>query len=244
MVRLGINVDHVATLREARRIRTPDPVTAAAMAEMSGADNITVHLREDRRHIQDLDVQLLRRTVQTRLNLEMAATPEMVKFACALRPDSVTLVPEKREEVTTEGGLDLRVSLDVVSTAVRVLQEEEIPVAIFIDPDVAQIKLAQATGAHAIEIHTGGYCDATTISARQDHLDLITESARSGAKLGLEVHAGHGLNLQNVPPVARIPEIVEFNIGHSIVSRAIFVGLDAAVREMKAMILAARGSAP
>lgn len=244
MVRLGVNVDHVATLRQARRIRFPDPVTAAAVAEMGGADNITVHLREDRRHIQDRDVQVLRRTVQTRLNLEMAATQEMVKIATEIHPDTVTLVPERREEITTEGGLDLRAAFDPVSGAVRALQEAGIPVGLFIDPDPAQIELAHRTTARAIEIHTGRYCDADDPEAEAQELAFIALAAEAAAGMGLEVHAGHGLNTRNILPVAQVPQIVEFNIGHSIVSRALFSGLEAAVREMKALIIAARGGRP
>ncbi len=244
VARLGVNVDHVATLRQARRIRFPDPVAAAAVAEMAGADNITVHLREDRRHIQDRDVQVLRRTVQTRLNLEMAATQEMVKIAVEIRPDSVTLVPERREEVTTEGGLDLRAAFDPVSRAVRALQEAGIPVALFVDPAPAQIELADKTGARAIEIHTGRYCDATDPESAGPELAFIAGAAEDAAGMGLEVHAGHGLNTHNILPVAQIPQIVEFNIGHSIVSRALYTGLEAAVREMKALITAARGGRP
>lgn len=239
--RLGINVDHVATLRQARRIRFPDPVAAAVVAELAGADNITVHLREDRRHIQDRDVELLRRLVQTRLNLEMAAVPEMVKIAREIRPDSVTLVPEKREEITTEGGLDLQAAFTPVQSAVQSLQEAGIHVGIFIDPEMVQIELARKASADSIEIHTGRYCDAPDGASEIRELGFIDEAARGAAKLGLEVHAGHGLNLQNVASVAALSEIVEFNIGHSIVSRAVFVGLEAAVREMKAAIRAARG---
>jgi pyridoxine 5-phosphate synthase len=241
--RLGINVDHVATLRQARRIRFPDPVAAAAVAELAGADNITVHLREDRRHIQDRDVEVLRKTVQTWLNLEMAATPEMVKIASDVRPNSVTLVPERREEITTEGGLDLRTTFDAARKVITTLQEIGIVAGIFLDPDAEQIALAGRTGAHAIEIHTGRYCDATTRSDQDRELSQIRDAARQAASLGLEVHAGHGLNTQNVSRVAAIPEIEEFNIGHSIISRAVFQGLEAAVREMKALILAARPEA-
>ncbi|MFQ5457632.1 MAG: pyridoxine 5'-phosphate synthase [Myxococcota bacterium] len=238
--RLGINVDHVATLRQARRITFPDPVAAAVVAELAGADNITVHLREDRRHIQDRDVRLLRDLVQTRLNLEMAAVPEMVRIAREVRPDSVTLVPEKREEVTTEGGLDLHAALAPARAAVGDLRAAGIKAGIFIDPDMAQIELARKAEADAIEIHTGRYCDAPDAAAAAGELAHIGEAARGAAKLGLAVHAGHGLNLQNVGAVAAVPEIVEFNIGHSIISRAVFTGLDAAVREMKAAIAAAR----
>jgi pyridoxine 5-phosphate synthase len=211
---------------------------------MAGADNITVHLREDRRHIQDRDVQVLRRTVQTRLNLEMAATQEMVKIAMEIRPDSVTLVPERREEVTTEGGLDLRAVFDGVCRAVRALQEAGIPAGLFLDPDPAQIELARKTTARAIEIHTGRYCDAADPEAAARELAFIAGAAEDAAGMGIEVHAGHGLNTHNILPVAQIPQIVEFNIGHSIVSRALFTGLEAAVREIKAIILAARGGRP
>lgn len=243
-VRLGINVDHVATLREARRIRFPDPVAAAAVAELAGADNITVHLREDRRHIQDRDVLILRKTVQTWLNLEMAATPEMVKIALDVRPNSVTLVPERREEITTEGGLDLRATFDAVTRVIASLRESGIVVGIFLDPDAEQLELAARTGAEAIEIHTGRYCEATTRSEQDRELRQIRDAAGQAAALGLEVHAGHGLNTQNVGRVAAIAEIEEFNIGHSIISRAVFQGLEAAVREMKSLILAARPEGP
>ncbi|MDP3938273.1 MAG: pyridoxine 5'-phosphate synthase [Deltaproteobacteria bacterium] len=240
--RLGVNVDHVATLRQARRIRYPDPVAAAVVAELAGADNITVHLREDRRHIQDRDVQVLRRIVQTRLNLELAAVPEMVRFALEVRPDSVTLVPERREEVTTEGGLDLRAAFAPVREAVAALVAAGIHTGIFIDADTEQIERARETGANSIEIHTGRYCDAPDDAGMGRELALIRQGAVAAAKLDLEVHAGHGLNLQNAREVAAIPEIVEFNIGHSLVSRAVFVGLERAVSEMKALITAARAA--
>jgi pyridoxine 5-phosphate synthase len=240
--RLGINVDHVATLRQARRIRYPDPVAAAVVAELAGADNVTVHLREDRRHIQDRDVQVLRRVIQTRLNLEMASVPEMVKLAIEVGPDSVTLVPERREEVTTEGGLDLGAAFESVRSAVAALAESGIHVGIFIDPDPLQIERARDTGAQSIEIHTGRYCDAPDAGSAGRELALIRRAAERAASLGLEVHAGHGLNLQNAREVAAVPEIVEFNIGHSIVSRAVFVGLERAVAEMKELITAARAA--
>ncbi len=240
--RLGVNVDHVATLRQARRILYPDPVAAAVVAELAGADNITVHLREDRRHIQDRDVQVLRRIVQTRLNLEMAAVPEMVRFALEVRPDSVTLVPERREEVTTEGGLDLRAAFTPVREAVTALVAAGIHTGIFIDADTEQIERARETGANSVEIHTGRYCDAPDGAGVARELALIRQGAVAAAKLDLEVHAGHGLNLQNTREVAAIPEIVEFNIGHSLISRAVFVGLERAVSEMKALITAARAA--
>jgi pyridoxine 5-phosphate synthase len=240
--RLGVNVDHVATLRQARGVRYPDPVAAAVAAELAGADNITVHLREDRRHIQERDVQVLRRIVQTRLNLEMAAVPEMVKFALDVAPDSVTLVPERREELTTEGGLDLRAAFEPVREAVGALAESGVHASVFIDPDPAQIERAREAGAHSIEIHTGRYCDAPDEAAAGRELALIRRAAREAAAIGLEVHAGHGLNLQNARAVAAIHEIIEFNIGHSIISRAVFVGLERAVSEMKDLVTAARAA--
>ena len=228
---LGVNVDHVATVRNARGTLYPDPVEAAFIAESAGADQITVHLREDRRHIVDRDVRVLRQVVQTRLNLEMAATDEMLAIALKIRPDMVTLVPERREERTTEGGLDCVGASDTLTSVSTALVEAGIPLSMFIDPDRAQIDASRALGAPIIELHTGDYADAEG-SKVAEHLDTIRLAAEHGASLGLVVAAGHGLTCRNVRPLLRISEIVEYNIGHSIVARALFVGLDTAVREM------------
>ncbi|MES0349563.1 MAG: pyridoxine 5'-phosphate synthase [Desulfobacteria bacterium] len=233
---LAVNVDHIATLREARKINIPDPVTAAAMVELAGADGVVVHLREDRRHIQDRDVRLLRETVKTKLILEMAATSPMVATAVEIKPDLVTLVPEKREELTTEGGLDLHVHKDAVSDAVQALQEAEIPVSIFVDPDLDHIKLAHRTNANFVEIHTGTFCDAVTQKERSECFEKIVNSAKLAHKLKLGVNAGHGLGYQTVKAFKGLSEIDEFSIGHSIIARAVLVGLDRAVREMIALI--------
>ncbi|MDO3379127.1 pyridoxine 5'-phosphate synthase [Geoalkalibacter halelectricus] len=236
MPRLGVNVDHVATVRQARRTSEPDPVTAAALAELAGASVITVHLREDRRHIQDRDVEVLRRTIQTRLNLEMAATDEMFEIALRIRPDCVTLVPEKRQELTTEGGLDVVRQRQTLQEPMRRLREAGIFVSLFADPDLAQIEAALELHSDAVEIHTGIYCDARTEQSRRSELVKIEQAVRLGQQLGLAVHAGHGLNYQNIRPLVALGGIEEFNIGHSIVSRAVLVGMERAVREMLALI--------
>jgi pyridoxine 5-phosphate synthase len=238
-VRLGVNIDHVATVRQARRAVAPDPLEAAALAEKAGADGITVHLREDRRHIQDHDVERLRQRIATKLNLEMAVTPAMVALAEKLRPDDACFVPEKREELTTEGGLDVITHRVKVMDAVSRLQDRGIHVSLFIDPDRAQIEAAREAGAHAIEIHTGAYCDVRG-SARERQREAIAAAATLAQSLGIEVHAGHGLDYENVLPVAKIPEIVELNIGHSIIARAVMVGIEQAVREMKELLAKAR----
>jgi pyridoxine 5-phosphate synthase len=235
MIRLGVNVDHVATLRQARGIDVPDPVEAALLAEQAGADGITVHLREDRRHIQERDVRLLRERVRTKVNLEMAVTPAMVAFAESVRPEDACFVPEKREELTTEGGLDIVAHKSKVKDAVDRLQARGIHVSLFIDPEEGQIRTAGEIGAHAIEIHTGAYCNATGV-ARDKELAAIVTAATTARSLGLEVHGGHGLNYANVLPIAKIPEIVELNIGHSLIARAVFVGIAQAVREMKELL--------
>jgi len=235
MVRLGVNVDHVATLRQARRAQEPDPVAAAVMVEMAGADQVTIHLREDRRHIQNRDARLIREVVKTALNLEMAATTEMQEIALALKPDSVTLVPERREEVTTEGGLDLLRSGPVVQELVGTLQEAGIRVAAFVDPELDQIREAARLRFDAVEIHTGRYANARG-EARREELRRIRECAEGAKKMGLAVHAGHGLDYHNVQPIVTIPEIEELNIGHAIVARAVFVGLVQAVRDMLALM--------
>ncbi len=234
--RLGVNVDHVATLRQARRTPYPDPVAAAMLAEMAGADQITIHLREDRRHVQDRDLQVMRRTVTTRLNLEMAATQDMVKMAYEMKPDECTLVPERREELTTEGGLDVVGNRDHVRKVVKTLRDAEIQVSLFIDPDLDQVKAAHRVEAEIIEIHTGRYCDARLVPDRHRELGRSVDAAKAASKLGLKVAGGHGLNYQNILPVAAIREIEEFNIGHAIVARALLVGMERAVREMKELI--------
>jgi len=236
---LGVNIDHVATLREARRARYPDPVHAALAAEMAGADSITLHLREDRRHIRDHDVHSLKGLLQTRMNLEMAVTDEMIEVARDVRPADCCLVPERRAEITTEGGLDAAGQTARLAEAAAALAESGIRVALFIDPEPRQIEAASKIGVPAIELHTGAYAEAAG-GQRAIELERLHASARLGASLGLEVHAGHGLHYQNVGPVAAIGEIVELNIGHAIIARAVFVGLERAVREMKALMQAAR----
>ena len=234
--RLAVNVDHIATIRQARRGVEPDPVAAAILAEVAGASGIIGHLREDRRHIQDRDLRLLREVVKTQLNLEMAATEGMVKIALDVLPDVSTLVPERREELTTEGGLDVAGQEERISRVVRVLTEGEINVSLFVDPVPDQVKASRRTGVPFVEIHTGQYAEAQTEAERQVALLRIMEAARLGRDLGLRIAAGHGLNYQNVAAVAAIPEVEELNIGHSIVARAALVGLDRAVREMVGLI--------
>jgi pyridoxine 5-phosphate synthase len=240
VIRLGVNVDHVATIRQARRVDVPDPVEAALLAEKAGADGITVHLREDRRHIQERDVEMMRQRLGTKLNLEMAVTPAMVAFAEKLRPDDACFVPEKREELTTEGGLDVVGNKQKIVEAVRRLQERGIRVSLFIDPERSQIEASKAVGAHAVEIHTGTYCNALA-TERERERDAIVAAAALAHGLGLEVHGGHGLNYNNVTFIATIPEIVELNIGHSIIARAVIVGIEQAVREMKQILAKTRG---
>ncbi len=238
-MRLGVNIDHVATIRQARQTTEPEPVTAAALAELAGADGITVHLRGDRRHMQDRDLRLLRDTVATRLNVEMAATDEMVAIATDLKPHQVTLVPELPGEVTTTGGMDVVQHCDLIADVVGRLQAAGIAVSLFIDTAIEQIDQAVATGATAIEINTGPYAEATS-DARTEELARLQAAARHAQGAGLEVLGGHGLTYVNVGPVAAVPEIVELNIGHSIISRAVLVGLDRAVREMRELIANAR----
>jgi pyridoxine 5-phosphate synthase len=232
MARLGVNIDHVATLRQARRAPEPDPVHAAVLAELGGAHGITVHLRADRRHMQDRDVEILRQVVKTRLNLELGATQEMVRIALTVKPDQVTLVPERREEVTTEGGLDVVLNSAQLRPVVRTLQEGGIQVSLFVDSDLEQVKEAHKIDAQAVEINTASYADARDERTRETALRKVTDAARLGRKLGLQVHAGHGLTYQNVGAVALLPEIGELNIGHNIVARAVLVGMERAVREM------------
>lgn len=231
--RLGVNIDHVATLRQARRVPDPDPVQAAILAELGGADGITVHLRSDRRHIQDRDVEILRQVVKTRLNLEMAATQEMLKIALTAKPHQATLVPERREEITTEGGLDVVLNSVQLKPAVKMLQEGGIQVSLFVDPDLEQVKEAHRIDARAIEINTAAYADARDEPGREAALRKAVDAARFGRKLGLAVHAGHGLTYENVRALAALPEISELNIGHNIVARAVLVGMERAVREMR-----------
>jgi len=235
MVELGVNIDHVATVRQARRTDEPDPVWAAALAQLGGADGITLHLREDRRHIQDRDLEILRETTTVKLNLELAAVDEMVKIACRVCPDQVTLVPERREEVTTEGGLDVVAQQASVAVAIKRLMEQGISVALFLDPDAAQIEMAAELGVAAVELHTGQYALARD-SAQAGQLAALANAGRQILELGLALHAGHGLNYHNVQPVATIKGMHELNIGHSIVSRAVMIGMQQAVREMKDLI--------
>jgi len=236
---LGVNIDHVATVRQARGTDYPDPVEAALLAEKAGADSITLHLREDRRHIQDDDLERLKAVMQTRMNLEMAVTDEMLAIAAGIRPQDCCLVPEKREELTTEGGLDVAGQLDKVTRACANLAANGIRVSLFIDPEPRQLDAAVASGAPVVELHSGAYADADA-GAQQAELQRIIDAAAYGQQIGLTVHAGHGLHYQNVKPVAEIPEIVELNIGHAIVARAIFEGLTEAVRVMKRLMTEAR----
>jgi len=233
MIRLGVNIDHVATVRQARRALEPDPVAAAVLATLGGADGITVALREDRRHIQDRDVRVLRDTVITRLNLEMAAADEIVRIAVATKPDEATLVPEKRQELTTEGGLDIRTNVDGIQAAVTRLKEAGIVVSLFIDPDLEQVELAKAVGGDAVELQTASYSEARGEKAVEAELVKLATATAHARQRGLHVHMGHGLNYWNVQAVCRIAGVEELNIGHSIVSRAVLVGLERAVREMK-----------
>jgi pyridoxine 5-phosphate synthase len=236
MATLGVNIDHVATVRQARRTVEPDPVWAAALAELGGADAITVHLREDRRHIQDRDLEVLRQTVQVKLNLECAIAPAMIDIACRVKPCQVTLVPEKREEVTTEGGLDILAHRPATTEAVRRLIDAGIAVSMFIDPCARQIDASVELGAAAVELHTGCYANAVSDAKRHDELVKLARAGVMVRQAGLELNAGHGLTYRNVVPVARIEGMGELNIGHSIVARAVFVGLTQAVREMRQLI--------
>ncbi len=235
-MRLGVNIDHVATLRQARRGRYPDPVAAAVMAELGGAEQITLHVREDRRHVNDRDLEILRKTVSGTLNLEMAAVQPMLDLALQHRPDTATLVPERREELTTEGGLDVGARRDEIRRVTRALRDAGVEVSIFVDPDLEQIKASHRADAQAVELHTGRYCEAKTPRDRARELARIIESARAAARLGLRVAAGHGLDYWNVVPVARIEEITELNIGYAIICRAVLTGLERAVRDMKELI--------
>ena len=242
-IKLGVNIDHVATLRQARRASYPDPLYAALIAEQSGADSITLHLREDRRHIQDHDVERMRAALQTRMNLEMAATDEMIRIACAVRPQDACLVPEKRAEVTTDGGLDVAGQKARLRDCCAALRERGIRVSLFIDPDPAQLEASFDIGAPVVELHTGAYAEASGEHQAREYMRLV-EAARHGSQIGLTVHAGHGLHYHNVQPIAAVPEIVELNIGHAIVARAVFDGLAASVREMRRLMVEARRGLP
>lgn len=235
-MRLAVNIDHIATIREARKAREPEPVTAAAIAELAGAEGITVHLRTDRRHIRERDVELLRQTVQTKLNVEMAATDEMVAIASRIRPDQVTLVPERPNELTTEGGLDVVTNIASVRDAVTAMRAAQIRVSMFIDPDPRQVEASKAIGADAVEFNTGPYATASD-AGKSEQLAKLSHVAAQAAGLGFDVLAGHGLTYFNVQPIVRIGEIEELNIGHSIVARASLVGMERAVREMVALLV-------
>ncbi|CAH9059734.1 Pyridoxine 5'-phosphate synthase [Pseudoalteromonas holothuriae] len=237
---LGINVDHIATLRQARGTSYPDPAHAASVAEHAGADGITIHLREDRRHIQDRDVYVMAKTIQTRMNLEIAVTDEMLTIAQEVKPEYVCLVPEKREELTTEGGLDVIGNQTKITEAVKLLASAGIKVSLFIDADKAQIDAAKATGAPYIEIHTGAYADAHNDKEQAQELERIREGVQYAHSIGIIVNAGHGLHYHNVKPIAQMPEIYELNIGHAIIARAAIDGLDKAVRDMKRLMIEAR----
>jgi pyridoxine 5-phosphate synthase len=236
VARVAINVDHVATVRQARQVSEPDPVTAAALAELGGAQGIVVHLREDRRHIQDRDVEILRRTVKTKLNLEMAATEEMVKIALGIKPDVVTLVPEKRQELTTEGGLDVALYEESLKGVIKTLHDGDIAVSLFINADPNQIKSAHRLESDYVEIHTGTFTEAPTFAKRQEEFERVVTAAKLSRKLGLGVHAGHGVDYRNVFWLRKISEIEEFSIGHAIIARAILVGIERAVQEMIALV--------
>lgn len=240
MIKLGLNIDHVATLRQARGARYPNVVRAALICEEAGADAITLHLREDRRHIQDRDVEVLRDMLQTRMNLECAVTEEMISNALRLRPHDLCLVPERREELTTEGGLDVVRYFDVVKSACERCQDAGIRVSLFIDPDSKQIDAARRAGAPVVELHTGSYADADSVPSRQHELDRIRIAVEHAHAKGLQVNAGHGLHYHNVQEIVAIPNIAELNIGHAIIAESLFIGLDAAVRKMKALLTTQR----
>lgn len=236
MKKLSVNIDHVATIRQARKEGMPDPVTAALIAEQAGADGITAHLREDRRHIQDRDIEMIASLIKTDLNLEMAATEEMLKIAYSIRPKMVTLVPERRQEVTTEGGVNLIIQKDYLGDYIKQLHNSNIRVSLFIDPDLDMVKIAHKINADIVELHTGAYSNAVTDQERYQQLLKIINASKAATKLNMEVHAGHGINYHNVSALAEIDEIEEYAIGHSIISHAIFVGLPQAVKEMHALV--------
>jgi pyridoxine 5-phosphate synthase len=232
MIHLGVNIDHVATVRQARRDIEPDPIEAAVICELAGAHGITIHLRGDRRHIQDRDLHLLRKVAKTKLNLEMAATEEMIEIALDVKPDQISLVPEKREELTTEGGLDVATQIDHLTDAVGRLTDAGIPVSMFIEADADQIAASKQVGAVAVELHTGAYANCRAEAEQAAELERLIHGGRQAVALGLRVHAGHGLTYRNIIPIKQIPKLYEVNIGHNIVARAVLVGLDRAVREM------------
>jgi pyridoxine 5-phosphate synthase len=236
MARLGVNIDHVATLRQARGGKDPDPLAAALLAELAGADGLVVHLREDRRHIQDRDLTLLREIISTKLDLEMAADETMAKIALNVKPDLVTLVPERRQELTTEGGLDVAAHKDKIHRIIELLRDGGIPTSLFVEPDLDQIRAAHKVEAAYVELHTGRYANAKRSKDEDEEFDALTQAAKLAYKLGLGVNAGHGLNYKNVRRLVRIPEIVEYNIGHGIVARAVLVGFEQAVREMRDLL--------
>jgi pyridoxine 5-phosphate synthase len=236
-VKLGVNIDHIATIREARKGPDPDPIVAAVLAEIAGADGITVHLRGDRRHIQERDVRLLREIIKTKLNVEMAATSETIKLITTIKPDTATLVPERREEITTEGGLDVALNASILSRSIASLQDAGISVSLFVDPDLDQIKACQKTGARKVEINTGKYADAKTDEMQDLEWEKIRNASQLARRFGFQVLAGHGLTYQNVHRIVQIEEIIELNIGHNIVARASLVGIERAVREMKALLV-------
>ena len=236
-VKLGVNIDHIATVREARKGSEPDPIAAAILSEIAGADGITVHLRGDRRHIQERDVRLLREVIKTRLNVEMAANAETVKWITNIKPDTATLVPERREEITTEGGLDVAINATILRKSITALQDAGIAVSLFIDPDLDQIKACQKTGARKVEINTGKFADSRSEEMQELEWEKIQNAAQLAKRFGFEVLAGHGLTYQNVNRIVEIEEIVELNIGHNIVARASLVGIERAVREMKALLI-------
>ena len=236
MPKLGVNIDHVATIREARKSYIPDPIEAAVLCEEAGCDSIVCHLREDRRHIKDVDAVMLRETVRTRFNLEMSIAPDIVNFACRIRPDQATLVPEKRQEVTTEGGLDVNRNLKKVSAVVSRLKDNGVDASLFINPLISQIDASARAGAGIVELHTGVYANAKSDLARRKELAILKKVTKYARSIGLEVNAGHGLNYENVRAVAMIDGMNELNIGHSIIARAVFVGISAAVREMLELI--------
>ena len=236
MIDLGVNIDHVATLRQARRAQEPDPVWAASLCELAGAHNITVHLREDRRHIQDRDLELLRKTIRSKLNMEMANVPEIVRIAVKIRPDQITLVPEKRMELTTEGGLNVMGHLSLLRRTIQSLQREGIQAGLFIDPDPKQVEASQKAGADFVEFHTGRFADAASEKDQNLELHKLCQCGEKAFSLKLAVHAGHGLHYLNIHKIAKLPHLEEVNIGHSIISRAVFVGLEEAVREMIQLI--------
>jgi pyridoxine 5-phosphate synthase len=240
VILLGVNVDHVATIRQARGTRYPEVIQAALLAEQAGADGITAHLREDRRHIQDRDIELLKAMLQTRLNLEMAVVGEMIAIACRVRPHACCLVPERREELTTEGGLDVVGNFDRIRAACEALREAGVQVSLFIDAEPAQIEASAKAGAPVIELHTGHYADAVDDDTKAAELRRLRQAAELAASAGLQVNAGHGLHYHNVDPICRLPMVRELNIGHAIVARALFTGIEAAVRDMKTIMLAAR----